>query len=114
MKNSNFLLSMAIAGSICVSVLPSTAVAEADTVSKPKGAIGMGAVAPTQAKSNQFWWPDQLDLSPLRDHDLRSNPAGEDFDYAEAFSKLDLAAVKKDIDAVLTDSQDWWPADFGN
>nr|WP_246125033.1 catalase/peroxidase HPI [Exilibacterium tricleocarpae] len=67
-----------------------------------------------QAKSNQFWWPDQLDLSPLRDHDRRSNPLGEDFNYAEAFKQLDLNAVKKDIDTLLTDSQDWWPADFGN
>jgi catalase-peroxidase len=97
-----------------VSALPGTAAAEAATVSKPQGAVGMGTVAPMQAKSNQFWWPDQLDLAPLRDHDSRSNPAGADFSYAEAFSDLDLAAVKKDIDAVLTDSQDWWPADFGN
>jgi len=67
-----------------------------------------------KAKTNQFWWPDQLDLSPLRDHDLRSNPLGADFNYAEAFKKLDLQAVKKDIDTLLTTSQDWWPADFGN
>ena len=67
-----------------------------------------------EVRSNQFWWPDQLDLSSLRDHDARSNPLGEGFDYAEAFNALDLAAVKRDIDAVLTDSQDWWPADFGN
>lgn len=65
-------------------------------------------------KTNQFWWPDQLDLSALRDHDKSSNPYGADFDYAEEFQKLDLAAVKKDIDEVLTTSQDWWPADFGN
>ncbi|MDX1735137.1 MAG: catalase/peroxidase HPI [Halioglobus sp.] len=73
-----------------------------------------GSSALDQARSNQFWWPDQLDLAPLRDHDSRSNPLGEDFDYAAAFNALDLAAVKKDIDAVLTDSQDWWPADWGN
>lgn len=65
-------------------------------------------------RSNQFWWPDQLDLSPLRDHDSRSNPMGEDFDYTEAFGALDFAAVKADVDAVLTESQDWWPADWGN
>ncbi|MEH6590959.1 MAG: catalase/peroxidase HPI [Halioglobus sp.] len=76
--------------------------------------MGSGGAAVGQAKSNQFWWPDQLDLSPLRDHDTRSNPMGDNFDYAEAFSKLDLKAVKKDIDALLTVSQDWWPADFGN
>lgn len=67
-----------------------------------------------QPRSNQFWWPEQLDLSSLRDHDARSNPLGEDFNYAKEFRKLDLAAVKKDIDALLTTSQDWWPADFGN
>ncbi|MDN3638348.1 catalase/peroxidase HPI [Simiduia curdlanivorans] len=66
------------------------------------------------ARTNQFWWPDQLDLSALRDHDLRSSPYGDDFNYAKAFTKLDLAAVKKDIDQLLTTSQDWWPADFGN
>ncbi len=82
--------------------------------SKPGGAVGMGKVAPNQAKSNLFWWPDQLDLSALRDHDARSNPLGEDFDYKAAFSKLDMTALKADIDAVLTDSQDWWPADWGN
>ncbi|NND56843.1 MAG: catalase/peroxidase HPI, partial [Xanthomonadales bacterium] len=114
MKSTKLLLSTAVAGVLCFSAMPATAEAEAATVSKPKGAIGMGTVAPGQAKTNQFWWPDQLDLMPLRDHDLRSNPAGVDFDYAEEFAKLDLAAVKSDIDAVLTDSQDWWPADFGN
>ena len=66
------------------------------------------------AKTNQFWWPEQLDLSPLRDHDARSNPYGEDFDYAAEFKKLDLNAVKADINTLLTTSQDWWPADFGN
>ncbi|WP_279244892.1 catalase/peroxidase HPI [Candidatus Litorirhabdus singularis] len=76
--------------------------------------MGSGKVAEGAPKSNQFWWPDQLDLSPLRDHDSRSNPLGQDFNYAEAFSQLDMTAVKKDIDALLTTSQDWWPADFGN
>lgn len=68
----------------------------------------------SQSKTNQFWWPDQLDLAPLRDNDSRSNPYGEDFNYAAEFKKLNLAAVKKDIDTLLTTSQDWWPADFGN
>ena len=54
-------------------------------------------MAAGKAKSNQFWWPDQLDLGPLRDHDANSNPLGEDFDYAEAFEKLDLQAVKEDL-----------------
>ena len=67
-----------------------------------------------KAKTNQFWWPEQLDLSPLRQHDAASNPYGENFNYAEEFKKLDLEALKKDIDALLTNSQDWWPADYGN
>ena len=67
---------------------------------------------PGEPKSNQFWWPDQLDLSPLRDHGKSSSPLGDDFDYAKAFNSLDLSAVKKDIEKVLTTSQDWWPADY--
>lgn len=113
MKNIKLTLS-AIAGALSLCAVPQSLLAEAAAVSKPEAAIGMGTVAPGQAKSNQFWWPDQLDLSPLRDQDVRSNPAGEGFSYASEFSKLDLEEVKKDIDSVLTDSQDWWPADFGN
>lgn len=71
-----------------------------------------GAV--TKAKSNLFWWPEQLDLSPLRDHDARSNPLGENFSYKQAFSTLDFDQLKKDINAVMTDSKSWWPADWGN
>jgi catalase-peroxidase len=63
---------------------------------------------------NQYWWPDQLDLSPLRQHGARSNPLDENFDYAKEFAKLDLNTVKLDIRKVLTTSQDWWPADYGN
>ena len=68
----------------------------------------------SQPKSNQFWWPERLDLSPLRQHSEASNPMGGEFDYAEAFLSLDLAAVKKDIEAVITESQLWWPADYGH
>lgn len=67
-----------------------------------------------ETRSNQFWWPDQLNLAPLRDHGPQSNPYGEDFDYIAAFEALDLNAVKKDINQVLTTSQPWWPADYGN
>lgn len=76
--------------------------------------ISVSATAEQPVRSNQFWWPEQLDLSPLRDHDARSNPLGNDFDYAEAFGSLDVNVVKADIDAALKDSQDWWPADWGN
>lgn len=65
-------------------------------------------------RPNDFWWPDRLDLSPLRSHDVESNPLGKDFNYAKEFQTLDLNAVKKDIDTVLKTSQDWWPADFGS
>jgi len=73
-----------------------------------------GASAQGAPNSNQFWWPDQLDLSPLRQHAAESNPLGEQFDYAKAFASLDLNAVKQDIRKVLTTSQAWWPADYGN
>lgn len=72
------------------------------------------ALADGAPKPNQFWWPEQLDLSPLRRNAAESNPLGASFDYAAQFQTLDLAAVKKDIKAVLTASQDWWPADYGN
>ena len=62
----------------------------------------------------QFWWPERLDLAPLRQHSAESNPMDRDFVYAREFKKLDLAAVKKDISDVLKSSQDWWPADYGN
>ena len=63
---------------------------------------------------NQDWWPNQLQLSILRQHSSLSDPMGEDFDYAEAFKSLDLAAVKQDIYELMTTSQDWWPADYGH
>lgn len=72
------------------------------------------AVNAQMPKSNQFWWPEQLNLSPLRQHSSESNPLGKDFKYAKAFASLDLKAVKQDIQKTLTTSQDWWPADYGN
>lgn len=69
---------------------------------------------PTQGGGNRQWWPDRLNLKILAKNPTVANPLGEEFDYAEAFSSLDLAAVKRDIAEVLTTSQEWWPADFGN
>ena len=71
---------------------------------------------PTMASalSNRDWWPKQLKVELLHQHSSKSNPMGEDFDYAKEFKSLDLPAVKKDLAALMTDSQDWWPADFGH
>ncbi|WNI33518.1 catalase/peroxidase HPI [Streptomyces sp. ITFR-6] len=69
---------------------------------------------PTQGGGNRQWWPERLNLKILAKNPAVANPLGEDFDYAEAFKSLDLPAVKRDIAEVLTTSQDWWPADFGN
>ncbi|MFB8086285.1 catalase/peroxidase HPI [Streptomyces sp. NPDC055992] len=69
---------------------------------------------PTQGGGNRQWWPERLNVRILAKNPAVANPLGEDFDYAEAFNALDLPAVKRDIAEVLTSSQDWWPADFGN
>lgn len=69
---------------------------------------------PTQGGGNRQWWPERLNLKILAKNPAVANPLGEEFDYAEAFNSLDLPAVKRDIAEVLTTSQDWWPADFGN
>ena len=73
-----------------------------------------GARTHAGAQSNADWWPGRLNLGILHQHSAKSNPMGEQFDYAKEFSKLDLAALKKDIYALMTDSQDWWPADWGH
>jgi catalase-peroxidase len=112
MKNRKTLLSAALIGVMALSAAPARG--EGPTSGKPMSAAQAGKSAPGQPTSNQFWWPEQLDLSPLRDHDEKSNPLGDDFDYAEALNELDLDEVKADVEAVLTDSQDWWPADWGN
>jgi len=65
-------------------------------------------------QSNKDWWPDALNLNILHQHDSKSNPLGEDFNYREEFQKLDYAALKKDLNDLMTDSQDWWPADYGH
>ncbi len=73
-----------------------------------------GARTTASMQSNSDWWPNQLNLKILHQHSAKSNPLGADFNYAEEFKQLDLAAVKQDLYALMTDSQDWWPADWGH
>ena len=74
----------------------------------------VGAVTPAAGTGNKQWWPNQIDLGLLHQHHPASNPLGEDFDYPKAFLGLDLDALKLDLKALMTDSQDWWPADWGH
>ena len=83
-----------------------TAASKCPIMSQPHQAVGQTA--------NQFWWPEQMNLRVLRQNDPASNPMGKDFDYGEAFNSLDFDAVAADIDAVMTDSKEWWPADWGH
>jgi catalase-peroxidase len=76
--------------------------------------VSIPVLSQSKPKPNEFWWLDQLDLSVLRQPSAKSNPMGGDFNYAEEFKKLDLAAVKADLKKTLTTSQEWWPADYGN
>ena len=75
---------------------------------------GAGSQTSSAVRSNRQWWPNQLNLKILHQHGISSNPMGAAFSYARAFEKLDLAAVKTDLTALMTDSQDWWPADWGH
>ena len=72
------------------------------------------ALADSKPKTTQFWWPELLDLTPLRQHAAESNPLGEEFNYAEGFNSIDLKALKQEIESVMTTSQPWWPADYGH
>ena len=90
-------LKLTIVGFVSMALMSGAAFAKAAEMTKPKGAVGTGITKEGQPKSNQFWWPDQLDLSALRDHDDKSSPYGSEFDYAKAFSTLDLDAAIKDI-----------------
>jgi catalase-peroxidase len=89
-------------------------VAEGPTPESGECPVLPGRVHPTAGDANMQWWPRRLNLKILAKNPAVSNPMGEDFNYAEAFKSLDLAAVKRDIAEVLTTSQDWWPADFGH
>ncbi len=95
---------------------PNAEVGEMNTGDAPAGKCPVmhELVRPEQGDANQQWWPKRLNLKILAKNSPEKNPYGADFDYAKAFAALDLPAVKADIEAVLTDSQDWWPADFGH
>lgn len=94
--------------------------AETTTESKAECPLGFGTTKSAgsmtrgEGKTNQQWWPNSLDLSVLRQNSDMSNPLGEEFNYKKEFESLDYNALKKDIESALTDSKDWWPADFGN
>ncbi|HEY2814582.1 MAG TPA: catalase/peroxidase HPI [Acidimicrobiales bacterium] len=77
-------------------------------------AIPSPAPSATRPRTNRDWWPNQLDLQVLHQHSPRANPMGPDFEYAEAFKSLDVDALKRDLIAVMTTSQEWWPADYGH
>jgi catalase-peroxidase len=85
-----------------------------DTMTDDKRTSKCPVMHTTAVRSNRDWWPNQVDLRVLHQHSALSNPMGETFDYAEEFKSLDLNAVIKDLHALMTDSQDWWPADFGH
>ena len=87
---------------------------EGGTAGKCPVMHGAGSQTTAAARSNRDWWPNQLNLRILHQHSALSNPMGPAFDYAGAFGKLDLAALKADLVALMTDSQDWWPADWGH
>ncbi len=75
---------------------------------------GSATCQKSSGTTNKDWWPNQLNLNILHQHDRKTNPMGEEFDYAEEFQKLDYDALKKDLHDLMTDSQDWWPADYGH
>ena len=75
---------------------------------------GMTSKLTGKAATNKDWWPDQLDIGILHQHTPVSNPMGAYYNYAEEFKKLDLAALKEDLYKMMTDSQEWWPADWGH
>ena len=96
---------------ISVSLILSSGCSIADNTIKKATDADMTRHAAT---TNQFWWPDKLNLDQLRAHDSSSNPYGDDFNYTKAFNSVDMKALKADIEKTLTTSQDWWPADWGH
>ena len=95
---------------ISISLALTAGCSVSDTTTKPADSTHSGKMT----VSNEFWWPEKLDLDQLRAHDPSSNPYGKNFDYARAFARVDIKALKADIEKALTTSQDWWPADWGH
>ena len=119
LATSAFTLALLVTSAGCEGPPPATPPPPPVAATPPIVAPTPAATAPAPSAREgatriQFWWPDQLDLSPLRQHASESNPLGQDFNYAKAFASLDLNVVKQDIKKVLTTSQEWWPADYGN
>lgn len=107
MISKTFPLAVALAMGVSVSALTSPAAAD------EHGSKKYHAATPMTAPTNDYWWPNRLDLSPLRNHNPGGNPLG-DFDYGDAFKNVDLDELKADMVKLMTTSQDWWPADFGH
>ncbi len=106
----------------CVALLMACSGEKKETMEEKKGSCpfgfdkmkSSGQVLKGEGTTNKDWWPNKLDLSVLRMHSMKSNPMGDDFNYKDAFNSIDYDELKKDIAATLTDSQDWWPADYGD
>ena len=107
LKRTTSLLAIVAAG------LSSAAFANSVTA-EPNVSINSAVISKDQVASNDYWWPNRLNLQPLRLHSAKSDPTGNGFDYAKEFATLDLEAVKQDLQGVMTTSQDWWPADYGH
>lgn len=108
----SWLAALALTGGISQAQTPAeTDISKCPVMGTPAGPNRHTAAG---AMSNRDWWPNQLNLGILHQNSAKSNPLGDDFDYAKEFAKLDLEALKKDLAALMTDSQDWWPADYGN
>ncbi len=102
------MLRIKMTGALLLAIAISQSAHAAETQEPAKNMLAKSNV------SNQFWWPERLDLLPLRQHAAESNPLGEKFKYAEEFKKLDVNSVKKDIEKLMKTSQDWWPSDYGH
>ncbi|WP_262965033.1 catalase/peroxidase HPI [Methylobacter psychrophilus] len=101
------MLKIKIPGVVLLALAFSQVGYSAETLTPLKSTVDL------QTMSNQFWWPERLDLAPLRQHSAESSPMDRTFNYAKEFKKVDIKAVKKDIETLMKTSQDWWPADYG-